>query len=34
MKVAAEPFPWIHPVPAPQSPEGLRPVCIQSLFIL
>lgn len=23
-----------HSVPAPQSPDGLRPVCIQSLFIL
>ncbi len=23
-----------HVVPAPQSPEGRRPVCIQSLFIL
>lgn len=25
---------WLPRLPAPQSPEGLRPVCIQSLFIL
>ena len=28
------PYPPHTPVPAPQSPEGRRPVCIQSLFIL
>lgn len=30
----APPYPPRMPVPAPQSPEGRRPVCIQSLFIL